>query len=427
MTHLSADQLSALADGVLSGRAREDLERHLAGCASCQEALSGLVAQDQALAHALSHDPGESYFETFPSRVTERIRAASPVGARSRLEDSRGLADWFRSPRKLGWLGAVAAVVATAGIVLMSSREIKRTDLRDAGLANRSNQVAEPTPTSPSAEGARNAAPPQRASELRAERQAKDPIASRDEAAAPSVAPSPSTGATAPQSRLREVRRNAAGEDVPVGREQGPAFATPPPVAQSSPASNTGSVRVIKQRVAQPLAAGAPNQESAEALAKKEGARPTEEKSSAMSSRGGASSTAPGAHMLSDAGTTAAEQQLDASIGASAFETLPSYARSIARNAQRLTAVAERLDAASGYDAAASEWSRLLGHVKGGALEQETRWQIASARFHAFQASRNGPRRTRAADALRAFLATAAPGERHDEAVRWLDQVNRAK
>jgi hypothetical protein len=184
---------------------------------------------------------------------------------------------------------------------------------------------------------------------------------------------------------------------------------------------------VRKQRVAQPLAGAAPTQESAEALAKKEGTKPAEEKSSAVTSRGASSSTAPGAHMLYDSGPSAAEQQLDAMIGASAFETLPAYERSIARNAQRLTAVALRLKAASGYDAAASEWSRLLGRVKGGALEQETRWQIASARFHAFEAARNGPRKTRAADALRAFLAAAQPGERHDEAVRWLDEVNRAK
>ncbi len=81
-SHLTPEQLSALVDGALAGRARDEAERHLATCAACRDALAALSAQEEALRRTLTHDPGEAYFESFAGRVQERIRAADAAGVR---------------------------------------------------------------------------------------------------------------------------------------------------------------------------------------------------------------------------------------------------------------------------------------------------------------------------------------------------------
>jgi selenocysteine-specific elongation factor len=43
MSHLTEEQLSALVDRALEGRARSEAERHLESCAACREALAGLA------------------------------------------------------------------------------------------------------------------------------------------------------------------------------------------------------------------------------------------------------------------------------------------------------------------------------------------------------------------------------------------------
>src|SRR5206468_355507 len=73
--HLTSEQLSALLDGALPARAAAEAERHVAGCASCRDALAALGAQEESLRRALTHDPGDAYFATFAERVSERIRA----------------------------------------------------------------------------------------------------------------------------------------------------------------------------------------------------------------------------------------------------------------------------------------------------------------------------------------------------------------
>lgn len=418
MSHLSADQLSALADGALGANARAEAERHVASCAACREALAELVSQDEALAVALAHDPGEAYFDTFAARVEDRLRAEGLAGAQG-VQETRGLADWFRSPRKLAWMGGLAVLVVGAGIVLMTSREIGDPALRDSKFALRGDQVAQapPSTTTPSGSGL----------------DAKEKDAATTDARTRAADAPPMLGAPAPtpgtvrvdgerrlteSSRAREVRRNELGEDVPVRSEQEFHYAPPPPAETQAARPGPGAaVRVRKPTAAEPLSATAAR-ESSGVLAKRDVA-PAPVGATAPSVQEGTGDT----RMF---GLTSQNRAaLESGTGGRVFETLPAYPRSIARNAQRLTAVAERLKAATGYDAAAAEWSRLLGHVKGGSLELETRWQIAVARYRAWEASPNPTRATNAAEALTAYIANAPPGGRRDDATRWLERVKR--
>lgn len=464
MNHLTADQLSALADGALDGRAREEAERHLNACASCREALAALTAQDEALVAALSHDPGDAYFESFAMRVGARIRGLeAPARAHER---AGGIAAWFRSPRRLTLVGSLAALVAVAGVVFVLQREARVPAMRTEE-ARRVDQVetksTQPPEEAPVIVAPEKAEAPPAGSTPAARREALEKQAASGPIADTRAA---RTGATA--GRMMEVRRDPqTGEDVPVN--PAPGFARPAPAA-APPMTSEGGVRVDKARVAEPLAASVPREEGGNArvcgVVKTASGRPIEGAQVAITgtsltattdASGGFCLAAPVGrqeisvlaagfksvtHAVNVGTQTTTAIALEAATPAraagesrtlalqapsqratDAWENLPIYPRSIARNALRLTEIAERLQAASGYDAAAGEWTRLVRHVEGGPLEEETRWQLAVARFRAWQEGSTTRRRTLAVEALRAYIASAPAGTRRDQASTWLQTM----
>ncbi|MBI5711186.1 MAG: carboxypeptidase regulatory-like domain-containing protein [Candidatus Eisenbacteria bacterium] len=618
MNHLTAEQLNALADDALAGRARAEAERHLADCAACREALAGLLAQDEALRSAITHEPGEAYFEDFGPRVEGRIRAEGLKGAQARGAGGRGLAEWFRSPRKLAWVGTVAAVVVVAGIVIITGREVKGPLIPSSELARRSDQVAPPlasqqrlrgvTPGAgaPPAEetgemagaaerelaarttmedreiasapaagfeararlmaGRTETAPTPAATSERAmhtttemhgiaaplarEKREGAPAAATSAASTPvrGAAPTPALGAApvpapatatggapiqlrgtppvpetgtphdqrgpAPPERAYEVRKNEAGEDVPVRRPGEFQFVQPP--AAEPPAKPGEPVRVRKPRYAEPMGAEPKQADAlkqgvtaksaeapkslAEPMPRYGGARPATDEDVAVpapvmkehaaaaglricgtvrdaagrpvagaqvanAALGVSAATAADGSFCVDArtgeqslsvmavgfkplrrtvvaGPGAPAQQLaleavpvvgesrpmavlQAQGAAQAFEGLAPAPRAQAQRAQQLSAEADRRQSAVAYDRAAVEWGRLVAQVKGGALESETRWQLAAARYRAWQASPDVRRKALATAALDAYLAGAPAGAQRDEAKRWLKRVRK--
>lgn len=470
MNHLTADQLSARLDGALTGRALEEADQHLAECQECQIALARLGRQDADLKTAVSHDPGEPYFETFPARVEVRLRAAGLRGAQARGSRPGGfdLASWFRSPRKLALVGAVATVVAGAGIVLIASREVKVPTLEDQKLAARGRQVAAPV-------GGTAVAPVPSASE--AEPKAGTNVAARPGPAAgerqpaPSVpAPgespgraSPGPAANAPTAQAAravapghvvEVRRGAGGEEIVPQRPGAPTFASPPPPPAGS-VEQGEAVRYKRSPVAQPLQSETAKREAlkpatpgAAAPVLRADAAPTRTRRTAPTPAapptvardirpvpaaevppaiGGrqVEATAPFSIAAPPGSTVPARPLREAAEPRDAFSALPDTLRAAARRAQALSAFAARVNSAAGYDAAALEWERLLRRLEGGPAELEARFRLAEARFHAWQLNPGGKRMTQAVDALTAFVVRAPTGPQRDQAARWLDQVKR--
>ncbi len=154
MTHLTRDQLSALVDGALQGRARADAERHLESCASCRDTLAELAATDVALRMALEHDPGEAYFAAFPERVARRLGEER----RGRGVPLAGWRAWFTPPR-MAWAASAAALAVAAGVVFMQGREGSRPMERSDLATRAQQQEAAPAPAAESGP-ARDAAPP---------------------------------------------------------------------------------------------------------------------------------------------------------------------------------------------------------------------------------------------------------------------------
>lgn len=474
MSHLTDEQRSALMDGALEGGERAVAERHLETCAECRAALAGLVALDQALASTLGHDPGDAYFESFAGRVGGRLRAASLAGAQAREPGSRSLADWFRSPRKLALVGAVATVVAGAGIVMLSTREMSVPALREREIESRAAQEAPPAPMPPgiqprSQSVARGALPPA------AESQAP-PLAARsvtppppsamdleDGAAGPrddsrakasfgsgTELPTHGRGRHAPTNRAHEVRRNEAGEDVPVGRTEGFAAGAPPLAPMSPPAAPGEPIYVRKQRYAEPLVAG----KQADAL--QVGARPLpaaaeastspadqdvpvaavkaarEEESKPVADPGAAPAVASRkkgmalgltSGLMGEGGRAGRGSMLQVRGTPEAFDGLPVRLRALAKNAQGLTTAAETTGLAPAWDSAAAAWESVIESVQGGPLESEARFQAARARFMAWQRTASGKRSTSAGLALGAFLEHAPQGAGRDSAQAWLARL----
>jgi hypothetical protein len=462
MSHLTDEQQSALADGALEGRARAAAERHLEACAECRTALAELVARDRALVSTLEHDPGEAYFESFAGRVGGRLRAEGLAGAQAREPEGRGLADWFRAPRKLALVAAVATVVAGAGIVMLSTREMRVPALREQEIESRVAQEAQPAPPATGARpegrpGARSVAPlaaapvaPPPAADL-AQGIAGPREDSRSKASVVSGAgpEAPGLQKRVPTNRAYEVRRNEAGDEVRVGKPDGFAHQPPRTAPAPRPVVPGEPVYVQKPQYATPLTS------EKRADVSRAGARP-------MPADAGASAPAAGRDAPAAAATAAPDQESKAesaprfggvarsqeelavpsrTLGLmeraergpalqvrgtpEAFDGLPAQPRALAKNARRLTTVAEAIQLAPAWDSAAGAWERVIEGVQGGPLESETRFQVARARFMAWQRAANEKRAGLAAQALRSFLTLAPMGAERDSAEVWLARLKK--
>jgi hypothetical protein len=105
--------------------------------------------------------------------------------------------------------------------------------------------------------------------------------------------------------------------------------------------------------------------------------------------------------------------------GDGAFAAQPTFTSLHGRNALRLTRLAETMRVAPAWDSAAEEWATVLLGTVNTALEPETRWQLARARWRAWQAGASEKRAARAGEAFADFLASAPAGARRDSVEAW--------
>ena len=276
MTHLTDRELSARLDDALTPRERERVDTHLSSCAACRDALAALASQDRELAAQRAHDPGEAYFESFAARVENRLRASGLAGAQAR-PDRGGAWGWLHSPRALALVGVAAALVAGAGVVMMTGREVEMENLHRSGWsgqaprgAERADKKAEIAPAPPVDRSA-----PAAKDELERDKETNAPRAATG--APPAAAGAP------PTARVQEVKRDQFGEEVLVPGEKRLVNPAPAPAAAPAPPEGTPVV-VQKQRRAEPMA-GAPQTAA--------GAQPSESPKSAGAAAPSAAAAKP--------------------------------------------------------------------------------------------------------------------------------------
>jgi negative regulator of sigma E activity len=318
VTHVTHEQLSALLDAALPGSERVSVEAHLASCDTCRADYEAMRAGDALFAETLANDPGDAYFESFAARVGERIAAEAPPEAAplaDTLPPARGrrvtapwydIGSWFQNPGRLAWAGGVAAVVVTAGVVLMIARESGVPELRDAALLDRGKQRAPRSAPEAGLMGANPNAPAEEspaagidATSLRDDRaQAKEKGAAEKLADRDAIEENSAESRLAAPARVREMKQVPGGEDVAVGRSDVPGFARTP-AAAPPPAPAGEPVRVTRQRRAEPLRSNEADPQKTskdEAAPEPEGAREgqkTDEVSSAKRAVSSLGSAAP--------------------------------------------------------------------------------------------------------------------------------------
>ena len=335
MQHLTDDQLSAHLDGAQPETERARTDAHLSQCEACRSRLADLAALDRDLSTALTHDPGEAYFESFADRVGARIAreaAGSGEAAASPRAPLGGWARLFASPRRLAALGGMMAVVVAAGLtwrlmqqgpgtpVPMQTNELrselteKPTQVDDAerALADRATGADRTEP----------AAPPPAASP-RADL-SKSKALAEESGGAPSARNAPPQRGALP-GRVQEMRTLPNGEQVPVPSEAD--RLTQRDAAAPAPTTQQEAMVAMKRRLAaQPLDR---SKESAEGRS----ADQRQEKQAEAESKAGApAATAPAPAGLR-LGEIAAKSPAFASKPLSASGTRPKFDEDVSSRA----------------------------------------------------------------------------------------------
>ncbi len=293
MSHLDDERLSRLLDGELDPAELAEATRHVESCASCRERLSALAADDRVLRSTLSHDPGEAYFDSFASRVEDRLRLTGTRAAPPPEREPGILArilTFLLSSEGLAWSGVAATIVVGAGIVMLVGRETPLSTLRDTRVDERvQSQAAPPVPPAsesaprqvtgpdekdderardkneagnfaqkPQADAAREARPADGRVEVTPD--AKRTVATVEEGqVAKKQDLAKENTAPVPAARAQQVKRGA-GEDFPVTTQ-----AAPPAPAKTSEVAGTRSGTGFKSKAhaESPLAATAREEDSA--------------------------------------------------------------------------------------------------------------------------------------------------------------------
>lgn len=107
------------------------------------------------------------------------------------------------------------------------------------------------------------------------------------------------------------------------------------------------------------------------------------------------------------------------------FEGEAAATRAEVARARQQAGLAARERSAGAWDAAATDWARVLARVAGVGSADEARYRVAEARFRAWEAAPDARRARLAEETLTSFLVRAPLGAKRDQASRWAQQLSR--
>lgn len=418
---------------------------------------------DASLKRALHREPGEAYFESFATRVTERIAAEAKADAVREAERSapwwRGL---FASPRALAAMGSVAVLVLAVGVtvVMMRNPGGGPASVVASGDAKRSS-----APAAESAPSGATAFDSQAPAETRQSAESDAPASSSRALATP-ASPLPASSsleppttdaaknaaggaAVAPQ-RMQELRTTESGEQVPVQnawrsrmaereaassaprtpaelkRESVSPLAqqAPPPAAKSAPAppaptaaaeDRAASAKSVGETPAQPAPVIEETVRKERAVADERGGarRSSNIGEAEVPSLVGATTGTADPSALAPAPTSGITGDLraftrrDAAKQATPFGSEAPALLARIEDAEAKSAAARRARTGAAWDVAALAWQSLATSLATPGAQIEARWRAADARLRAWRAEPSPAREAAAAEAARGFEAAA--------------------
>ena len=411
MIHLTAQQISSFLDAELTDASTEIVRLHLASCETCTLAFARAEEQAERLARVLTHDPGAEYFAGFAPQVEREIRtgkveswtkptAARAVAATSAAQEPappepkpatepvaplpiEHPAEPARAPRRresdrrpvptIPWYAAAILVVIAGSVGVMISRPpVVHRPQEEPTLTSKpaalEPSAPEPSPVEPAAPKPAHVEP---------ERVEPAPVASVP--AEPPVEPAPVARKT-PAAPTPAARKSAAS--VPARAEMEPELLVPEPM--KSLTAVTRVVTVVETTRAAPPAPDRPAVATT-SLPRRASAPPAEP---------------------------------------DPFATLLSELLDRVRTAQKATAQAGEDPTALNYEAAAVRWEDVVSDLRGHTAQPRARFQLASARFRAWEMHPDAKRAAAAVASLRLYLVFASPGAERDSAKAWLARLS---
>lgn len=417
---------------------------------------------DASLKRALHREPGDAYFESFASRVTERIAAEARAEA-ARAAGAR--APWWRrlfdSPRALATAGSVAVLAVALGVTVVMMRQggegpasvvaskDEAAPRSAAGSASLETQAPEPAAPAPEQTVVPSSRP---ATGREDDALAKSVPAPQGAGAVTNALPDRDMAAT-PQ-RVQELRTTESGEQVPVTtdrrgrlaeREAAPAPRTPgelkresvapmtqaaPPPAAMSPAAPAPTAPARPQGEAGGRVATRSRSSDAPAQPAPVVEEKARDEAATSETRSGRARPAAIGEAEAPALDAAARESAPTSLAPGAISSLESTGKALFRadaagpkgspfaaeapalqarveDASAKTAAARRARTAFAWDEAARAWQSLSGDLASPTARIEGLHRAADARLRAWRVEPTPAREAAAGDAARAFEAAA--------------------
>lgn len=441
MIHLTPQQLSSYMDGELNEASTELVRRHMGACEECTLKFAALEVQEDLLSRALVHDPGDEFFQKFAADVERQIPAGKDSGGKSSASTIRPSA--ARS-------ASVSTPTPQAEARPLAARDFNPPEPAPSPVssfddADAMGEEMVPVPVA-------RPAPPPRAVERPAPKpkpvQRPKPVRPKVHRPAPSI----------PWYVAAILAVISASAGVVVSRTE-PVSAWLDTVAPGHLAASPREEPVTVPPPSNPADNAAPNHKESAPAAKESG---TSAKESAPAAKEGASSTkenAPAAKITLTPVTDdeAIDREMDpeeqspdstpdvpepepmeasrflksdspaprAAAGQKdPFGSLPAPVLTQVRSAQRSVTAADNDPSAARYETAAAEWERATPLLSGW-LQSLGRFEIASAKYRAWEMSPTQSRAAAANSSIRAYMASAPQGPARDQARSWMARLSR--
>lgn len=432
MIHLTIQQLSSYLDGQLSESSAEHTRQHLAECEECASKYAALEEQGTLLTRALTHDPGDAFFDPFASGVQDRIQSDAAAKAKpptslkpaamagkpavssktdpvsdapivprpepasakrtgsATVPPMRRAAPSGMTPvltpaprpaRSFSWVAAIVVVMILGSVGLLvanAGKIISRVDSLTS-RANDGNRAFGSDPLVPPEAGVAPAVP-------------DSGWGSAGSPGQVAIAPNPNP-ATVP---AQPLRAGMASGMAPTGMPAVPGASSTTPRAKANHQGVRTDDELSDGSDPQPVTESGSSLHVVGSLPSPSASEPVQDSSS-----------------MTSAGT------------ADPFAALPPDEQPSVRTAQDAMNRAHSDPSANNYEAAASAWEQALDEMRGRPEQTVARQQVAEALYFAWQSSPNTDRADAAMRALRTYLVAAPPGLPREEAKFRLAQLNR--
>lgn len=461
MIHLTPQQLSSYMDGELNEASTELVRRHMGACEECTLKFAALEEQEELLARAIVHDPGDEFFESFTAEVERHLLGAKESGGKSGASSATARARAARTaptpppapaeevapPKPSKTRGTVTTSDPIAGWEPLASRESDDLDGDDSETSLNADVVNEHysarRDAAPAHDSARRDPAPTHDSARR------DAGTSHDSAPKAPPSPRPVPPARAERSGTPAIRPKPPARPVP----RRPKIRRPAPSipwyaamilalissAAAVVASRTEPVSAwLDSHVLQPAATQVdPGQTIDTPPVPSEAPPPAaggvEESGLEDELDGESGISAPDteepkpqeASRFLKSDPPAAGGTRESSAQRDPLAPLPPDIQARVRAAQRIGQTADADPTAARYEAAASEWERVIPLLAGKPQQTIGWFELASSRFRAWEMDPTPGRAASATTAIRAYLATAPQGPARDQARAWMARVSR--